>query len=332
MTVNVHDFGAVGDDEHDDTAAFQAAIDATAMEVMAADVTAALTGRLRGVVAETARNQASDAQDAARYLLNAYAAGRQRSTVTFTPSQVEPPAERFPDRFRVGDGPWMPCRITGFDFARSAPTSAAQGESFPRVAPPAAPRSASPFELASYELAAEYQITPGQVDNLIRAYEATVAFPSAAPAAATDPELEAAKNWPAQGNVCAHVCGPDPGHVCDARAVTHLTHPLPSGGTRTLPLCRPCANAEDTGGLAVPIPDQPRHSARIGPLLTAADPEPPAGTVVEMEWGERWWRDGGPGPCEWFPMSQLTNPDRHDPESWTKVAGNYGPVRVVETL
>lgn len=51
-------------------------------------------------------------------------------------------------------------------------------------------------------------------------------------------------NWAAEGNVCAHVCGPDPGHVCDARATTTIRHALPSGGIRTLPLCGPCADAE----------------------------------------------------------------------------------------
>jgi len=53
-------------------------------------------------------------------------------------------------------------------------------------------------------------------------------------------------DWPAQGATCAHVCGPDPGHRCDARATTSITHPLPSGGKRTLPLCGPCHAAETT--------------------------------------------------------------------------------------
>lgn len=54
-------------------------------------------------------------------------------------------------------------------------------------------------------------------------------------------------NWPAGGSTCAHVCGPDPGHVCDAKAVTTLRHTLPSGGVRHLPLCGPCAQAETAG-------------------------------------------------------------------------------------
>lgn len=68
--------------------------------------------------------------------------------------------------------------------------------------------------------------------------------------------------------------------------------------------------------------------------LTPADPEPPAGTIVESEDGYRWWRDLDHmgSRCNWFTMAQLTNPGRHDPESWTKVAGNYGPVRIVLQL
>lgn len=81
--------------------------------------------------------------------------------------------------------------------------------------------------------------------------------------APTNPELESAKNWAAGGSTCAHVCGPDPGHVCDARAVTMLNHKLPSGGTRELPLCRPCADAEGVAepgdGEAKPAAD--RHAA-----------------------------------------------------------------------
>jgi hypothetical protein len=63
-------------------------------------------------------------------------------------------------------------------------------------------------------------------------------------------------------------------------------------------------------------------------FLTSADPEPPQGTVVSTPVGI-WWRDGGPGPCEWFPIAVIFDPDRHDPESWTKVAGNYGPATVL---
>lgn len=57
--------------------------------------------------------------------------------------------------------------------------------------------------------------------------------------------------------------------------------------------------------------------------LTSADPEPAEGTIVETEWGQRWerspdWEGGG-----WL------SDDASDPESWIKVAGNYGPVKVI---
>ena len=55
------------------------------------------------------------------------------------------------------------------------------------------------------------------------------------------------RDWTERGSTCAHVCGPDPGHCCDARATVSITHPLPSGGTRTLPLCGPCHQAETVG-------------------------------------------------------------------------------------
>lgn len=64
--------------------------------------------------------------------------------------------------------------------------------------------------------------------------------------------------------------------------------------------------------------------------LTSSDPEPAPGTSVVDDLGRPWSRDS----------DAETNPDGAanwtrddvdaDPESWTKVAGNYGPVRVVE--
>lgn len=68
--------------------------------------------------------------------------------------------------------------------------------------------------------------------------------------------------------------------------------------------------------------------------LTSADPEPGEGTIVECEDGQRWWRDATHmgAACNWFTMDKLTDPNRHDPESWTKVAGNYGPVKIVFEL
>lgn len=58
--------------------------------------------------------------------------------------------------------------------------------------------------------------------------------------------------------------------------------------------------------------------------LTAADPEPPAGTVVRDATGCEWWRsDEGD---YWLRQKA----DYADPESWVKIAGNYGPVTVLE--
>lgn len=113
---------------------------------------------------------------------------------------------------------------------------------------------------------------------------------------------------------------PEHQHVLDAY---REAHGIPTAGMPAIPTAAE-VNAAVTWWRG--------RRGHVGALLTSADPEPPAGTVVETESGERWWRDGGPGPCEWFPLSQLTNPDRHDPESWTKVAGNYGPVKVVSML
>lgn len=59
--------------------------------------------------------------------------------------------------------------------------------------------------------------------------------------------------------------------------------------------------------------------------LTAADPEPPAGTVVRDATGCEWYRsDEGD---YWLRQGRW---DLADPESWVKVAGNYGPVTVLE--
>lgn len=64
----------------------------------------------------------------------------------------------------------------------------------------------------------------------------------------------------------------------------------------------------------------------IGRRLTAFDPEPPPGTLVRDNCGREWSRDDEGGPAGW------TEPeaDHHNPQTWTKIAGNYGPVRVLE--
>jgi hypothetical protein len=51
-------------------------------------------------------------------------------------------------------------------------------------------------------------------------------------------------DWLERGSTCSHVCGGDADHRCDAKATTCLAFKLPSGGTRNLPLCAPCAQSE----------------------------------------------------------------------------------------
>lgn len=55
--------------------------------------------------------------------------------------------------------------------------------------------------------------------------------------------------------------------------------------------------------------------------LTTANPEPPPGTIVRDSCAGTWER----GDSGW------TRTDiGSDPESWAKIAGNYGPVTVLE--
>ncbi len=71
-------------------------------------------------------------------------------------------------------------------------------------------------------------------------------------------------------------------------------------------------------------------------LLTATDPEPPRRSFVQDDAGRLWWRtdsDGVDGrSANWCTVERgcASGSDFHDHESWTKVAGNYGPVRLVE--
>lgn len=57
----------------------------------------------------------------------------------------------------------------------------------------------------------------------------------------------------------------------------------------------------------------------IGRDLTSQDPEPPIGTVVSCM-GNLWLR---------FELGWERLDGKDDPESWAKIAGNYGPVTVV---
>lgn len=64
----------------------------------------------------------------------------------------------------------------------------------------------------------------------------------------------------------------------------------------------------------------------VGRRLTARDPEPPMGSVVLNDCGIVWLNDGY-APCCWV-RPDLVARDIHDPETWRKIAGNYGPVTI----
>lgn len=82
---------------------------------------------------------------------------------------------------------------------------------------------------------------PHQFDGIL----ATLAgeYVPSVTAGLSEPITDADANWPADASrICAHVCGCD--HECDVRATTSLTYRLPSGGTRSMPICGPCHAAE----------------------------------------------------------------------------------------
>lgn len=64
----------------------------------------------------------------------------------------------------------------------------------------------------------------------------------------------------------------------------------------------------------------------VGQRLTSSDPEPPEGTHVVDDCGVEWENDGY-RPCCWV-RPDLVEQGIHDPETWTKVAGNYGPATI----
>lgn len=73
-----------------------------------------------------------------------------------------------------------------------------------------------------------------------------------------------------------------------------------------------------------------------GRLLTPSDPEPSRRSFVLDDCGTLWWRTDADGidnrSANWCTVEHgcASGSDVHDHESWTKVAGNYGPARVVE--
>lgn len=60
-------------------------------------------------------------------------------------------------------------------------------------------------------------------------------------------------------------------------------------------------------------------------ILNSGDTEPPVGTVVRDAIGRTWMRDDHWPAC----WTQDSYPDT-DPETWGHVAGNFGPVTVLE--
>ena len=70
--------------------------------------------------------------------------------------------------------------------------------------------------------------------------------------------------------------------------------------------------------------------------LNSTDPEPPVGTVVRDCYGDL-WRRGEPDPevegrrRDWFHIELDGTYANDDPETWTRVAGNQGPVEVVKS-
>jgi hypothetical protein len=78
-----------------------------------------------------------------------------------------------------------------------------------------------------------------------------------------------------------------------------------------------------------PAPGPPYVHTIVPPepvTLTSSDPEPPPGTIVRDHLFGGTWElcDEADGGLWW-----RTDAD-DDPESWTKIAGNYGPVSVLE--
>lgn len=237
--------------------------------------------------------------------------------------------EPFPDRIGIDGGPMAPCRVITMDTSADDPFRAGSlsvperpaGESaserIERVISEAGLTPGRIEEAVRWpppDLVFEFTVDVTQLreafaqmavaaagiveslrpvgDGLARMGGAMRPVAESARASAgllVDPELFAARDWPAheQGSTCAHVCGPDPGHVCDARAVTTLRHPLPSGGIRDLPLCGPCAAAEGAEEQAAPeilvsySQDLTRQEIadRFARLRTAADFQVPTGRV-----------------------------------------------------
>jgi hypothetical protein len=65
-----------------------------------------------------------------------------------------------------------------------------------------------------------------------------------------------------------------------------------------------------------------------GQVLSSTDPEPPVGTWVRDKYGDL-YECISTGRRGWSPREEDGSPLNGDSESWTRVAGNQGPVVVV---
>jgi hypothetical protein len=68
----------------------------------------------------------------------------------------------------------------------------------------------------------------------------------------------------------------------------------------------------------------PEQHPTVGTVLSSADPQPPIGTVVRDDLGQTWINSG------YYPAAWMCTSRDDDVETWTKIAGNYGPVTVLE--
>jgi hypothetical protein len=73
--------------------------------------------------------------------------------------------------------------------------------------------------------------------------------------------------------------------------------------------------------------DDVRREGRVSEKLTSSDPQPGLGAIVRDIDGREWENTGGEE-GSWRNWQQ-TDVTQTDPETWVKVAGNYGPVTLI---
>lgn len=238
---DARDFGATGDGVSDDTAAIQAACDAATAAAAAPVSPAGQTAGERVAAILSRAGSTSPQVELARVTMADLAAvvAQQRRVV---------------DAQTVGDIPSDNQRES--DARRDIAYDLRELEIMIDLTP--SPESLAAFHEAMRRLGERMTGLPAAVERVgaaARQAASTAAELMAAigeqapggcvPASTADPIFASDMDWPApDGAVCAHVCGPNPDHRCDARAMIHLKHKLPSGGVRQLPLCAPCYDAE----------------------------------------------------------------------------------------